>query len=124
VDVNWLKVGVGVIILTTMRRGGSAVLGFLLGDVGRPVLLHHRAVDDVEHRVLHVLLDQSTESGVMDRWRVDGSFILVGISPRDDLRTMSRKTRGSIRNLKFGTNGGEGAKIRLGVTHREELAKV
>jgi hypothetical protein len=53
-----------------------------LGDVGRPVLLHHGADDDVEHRVLDVLLDESTESGVVELWRVDGGLVLVDLAIR------------------------------------------
>jgi len=131
VDVNRLEVGLGG-ISTTMRRGGSAVLGFLLSGVGVPVLLHHRAGDDVEHRVLDVLLDQSTEGGVLDLGWVDGGFVLVSLSPRYDLRAKPRKTRGyqktketgpDIRNFKFQTSG-RGRQKQAGVTDREELAKV
>jgi len=113
VDVNWLKVGLGN-ISTTMRSGGSAVLGFLLSNVGGPVLAHRGAGDDVEHRVLDVLLDQSAESGVVDLGRVNSSLILVVLSPRDDLWARPRKTRWyqkktrntgpDIRNLKFETS--------------------
>ena len=115
-DVNWLKVSFGN-ISTTLRSGGSVVLGFLLSDVCGPVLSHRRAGDDVGHRTFDVLLDQSTESGVVNRRMVNGGFVLVGLSPRDDLRAKPRKTRGyrrkqkktgpDIRNLKFQTSRGE-----------------
>lgn len=98
-DVNWLKVSFGN-IGTTLRSGGSVVLGFLLSDVCGPVLSHRRAGDDVEHRAFDVLLDQSTESGVVNRRMVNGGFVLVGLSPRDDLRAKPRKTRGYRRKQK------------------------
>jgi len=79
VDVNRLEGGIRV---SATRNGrGSAVLS----DVGGPVLLHHRADDDVEHRVLDVLLDESTESGVIVLRRVDGRLVLVGFAVRQDL---------------------------------------
>jgi len=57
--------------------------------------LHHGAGDDVEHRVLDVLLDESTESRVVDLGGVDGGFVLVGLSPRDDLRARYAKHEGT-----------------------------
>jgi hypothetical protein len=84
VDVNWFE-GCVSIGSTTTRRGGGAVLSLFLSDVGGPVLSHHGADDDVEHRVLDVLLDESEESGVVDLGRVNGGLVLVGFSVQDDL---------------------------------------
>jgi hypothetical protein len=94
VDVNWFE-GCVSIGSTTTRRGGGAVLSLFLSDVGGPVLSHHGADDDVEHRVLDVLLDESEESGVVDLGRVNGGLVLVGFSVQDDLRASNanRKKR-------------------------------
>lgn len=93
VNVNWFEGCVS--INGTTRRGRSAVLSLFLSDVGGPVLSHHGADDDVEHRVLDVLLDESEESGVVDLRRVNGGLVLVGFSVQDDLRASNanRKKR-------------------------------
>ena len=78
VNVNRLKWSIS--LSTTTSGRGSVVLSLFLSDVCGPVLLHHRADDDVEHRVLDVLLDESTESGVIELWRVHGGLVLVGFA--------------------------------------------
>lgn len=87
VDVNWLEGSVRISTTATSGRG-SAVFSLFLSDVGGPVLFHHRADDDVEHRVLDVLLDESTESGVIERGRVNLCLVLVGFAVEEDLRAM------------------------------------
>lgn len=79
VDVNRLEGSAGVI--ATLRGGGSAVLS----RVGRPVLCHFRAVDDVGHRILHVLFDESTEGGVGDVEGAGGGVVRVGFAERHNL---------------------------------------
>ena len=83
-DVNRLE-GNTRLSATTSGRG-SAVLSLFLSEVGVPMLSHYGADDDVGHRVLDVLLDESTESGVIERRRVDGCLVLVGFAVRRDLR--------------------------------------
>ena len=65
---------------------GSAALRSLLGDVGGPMLFHHGAGGDVGYRVLHVLLDEGAESGVIVLGGFNGGVALVGFSGRGDLR--------------------------------------
>lgn len=102
VDVSWLEWSVSL-STTTSGRGGSSVLSLFLSNVGGPVLLHYGAGDDVEHRILHVLLDESTEGGVIELWRVDGGLVLVGFAVRQDLRaryaSVSRKRIPDVRKL-------------------------
>jgi len=83
-DVNWFEGSAR--ISTTMGGRGSAVLSLFLSGVGHPVLFHHRADHDVEHRVLDVLLDESTESGVVESGRVNVGLVLVGFTVQEDLR--------------------------------------
>jgi len=64
VNVNRLEGSAGA--STTSMRRRRAVLSFFLSGIGRPVLLHHGADDNVKHRVLDVFLDESTESGVIE----------------------------------------------------------
>jgi len=84
VDVNRLERSARISTTVSGRR--SAVLSLLLSNVGIPVLSHHGADDNVEQRNLDVLLDESTESGVIERWRVDGGLVHVSFAVRDDLR--------------------------------------
>lgn len=71
-----------------IAAGGSAgaVLALFLSDVSIPVLLHRRADEDVEHRVLDVLFDQSAESRVIELGRVDVRLVPVCFAERYDLR--------------------------------------
>lgn len=83
-DVNWLERSAGVGTATGMGR--SAVLTLFLGDVSAPVLLHHGADDDVEHRVLDILLNECAEAGVIELGIIDGRLVLIGFAERNDLR--------------------------------------
>jgi len=94
VDVNRLEGSISVNATTSGR--GCAVLSLFLSDVGGPVLFHHRADDDVEHRVLDVLLDESTESGVIVLRRVDGRLVLVDFTVRQDLWAIDTRTRARV----------------------------
>jgi hypothetical protein len=126
VDVNRFEGSARV--STTVSGRGGAVLSLFLSDVGRPVLFHHRADDDVEHRVFDVLLDESTESGITESGRVDVGLVLVGFAIQEDLwakHTRDRECTGrqkqkqipDIRKSQFQTQLGEGVrnkKKRLG----------
>jgi len=83
VDVNRLEGGAR--ISTTVSGRGSVVLSLFLSGVSRPVLFHHRADDDVEHRVLDVLFDESAVSRVVESGRVNLGLVLVGFTVRQDL---------------------------------------
>ena len=93
-NVNRLE---GARVRIAAGGGASAVLALLLNDVGIPVLLHCRADEDVEHRVLDVLFDQSAESRVIELGRVDVSLVLVGFAERYDLRA-TKKQRNKNKN--------------------------
>lgn len=130
-NVNRLEWNISLSTTTTSGRG-SVVLSLFLSDVGGPVLFHHGADDDVEHRVLDVLLHQSTESGVIELWRVDGGLVLVGFTIRGNLRaryTRTREEKMNSRRQKIAISnrsrrGRQKNKGRLSYTHRVEFKKV
>lgn len=80
----------------------SAVLVLFLGDVGIPMLLHRRADEDVEHRVLDVLFDQSAECRVIELGRVNVGLVLVGFAERYDLRATKKSQK--MRKIGFRTS--------------------
>lgn len=128
VDVDWFE-GCAIARSTTM---GSTALRSLLGDVGGPMLFHHGAGGDVGYRVLHVLLDEGAESGVIVLGGFNGGVALVGFSGRGDLRAerdkhectkKKKKTGPDIRKLEYKA-AGKGAKKDWPprkVTHRLEV---
>ena len=112
-DVNRLEGSASV--STTLSRRRGAVPSFFLSDVGGPVLAHRGADGDVEHRLLDVLLDESTESGVIDRGGVDGRLVLVGFAVQVDLRARRHEC---IRKSQFQTRS-EGAPARKKQTNKQ-----
>jgi len=84
VDVNWLERSAGV-LRTAVGGRRSAVLTLFL-DVSTPVLLHHRADDDVKHRVLDILLKECAETGVIELGIINCRLVRIGFAERNDLR--------------------------------------
>ena len=66
------------------------------------MLLHLGAIDDIGHRTLDVLLDESAESGVIERGKADAGVVPVGLAVRDNLRTNAGHTQ--RRKIRFRTS--------------------
>jgi len=134
VDVNRFEGSAGV--GTTMSRRGGAVVSLFLSDVGSPVLSHHRTDDDIEHRVLDVLLDESPESRVVELGIINHGLVLVRFSVRNNLRaarvpisvanrvnpTLNRVLRGVIiRRIRSRQHGSFNTATSI-VTHDEDMS--
>ena len=116
VDVNRFE---GCAVVITTIRGGRSVG---LSRVGLPVLRHLGAVDDVHHRTLDVLFDQSTEGGVIghERGGGGGGGVLVGFAEGDNLLAEYTLRTSEI----VISNGSAKKKKTACFTHRLEFAKV